>query len=271
MHLVNKEGESVVRRNCLVGFTGYVGTTLLAQTAFDELYNSSNIESIKGMEFDLVVCAAAPAVKWKANQAPEEDLANINQLISCLKEVKAEKFVLISTVDVYSTPIKVDESTNIQAETAEPYGKHRFYLEQFVTQTFHDHLIIRLPGLFGKGLKKNFIYDLIHDNALHLTHYLSEFQFYNMNHLWDDIQIAIANSLSLVNFATEPVSAKEIAQAGLNINFSNETEKKPVSYDMRSLYSHIFGDRDNKEYMKSKGKVLQEIKAFIEEEKRALR
>nr|WP_280922051.1 NAD-dependent epimerase/dehydratase family protein [Paenibacillus sp. PvR133] len=268
--MVNKEGESVVKKNCLVGFTGYVGSTLLAQTTFDELYNSSNIESIKGMEYDLVVCAAAPAVKWKANQAPEEDLANINQLISCLKEVKAQKFVLISTVDVYSTPIKVDESANIQTETAEPYGKHRFYLEQFVTKTFHDHLIIRLPGLFGKGLKKNFIYDLIHDNALHLTHHLSEFQFYNMNHLWDDIQIALDNSLSIVNFATEPVSAKEIARAGLNINFSNETEKKPVLYDMRSLYSHIFSDRDNKEYMKSKKEVLQEIKAFIEEEKRAL-
>lgn len=259
-----------MKKNCLVGFTGYVGSTLLAKTAFDELYNSSNIESIKGKEYDLVVCAAAPAVKWKANQAPEEDLANINQLISCLKEVKAQKFVLISTVDVYSTPIKVDESANIQTEITEPYGKHRFYLEQFVTKTFQDHLIIRLPGLFGKGLKKNFIYDLIHDNALHLTHHLSEFQFYNMNHLWDDIQIALANSLSIVNFATEPVSAKEIAQAGLNINFSNETEKKPVSYDMRSLYSHIFSDRDNKEYMKSKEEVLQEIKVFIEEEKRAL-
>lgn len=257
-------------KSCLVGYTGFVGTTLLTQTDFDDLYNSSNIESIQNKKYNLVVCAAAPAVKWKANQAPQKDIDNINRLMASLKEVKAEKFVLISTVDVYVRPIDVDEDTEINPEVTEPYGRHRYYLEQFVEEHFENYLIIRLPGLFGKGLKKNFIYDLIHSNTLELTNYKSEFQFYNMNRLWDDIQIALNNSLSLVNFTTEPVSALEIAEYSVGIPFKNETEKKPVYYNMRSKYANVLNPEAKEGYLKSKEVILLEISAFIEEEKRVI-
>ena len=269
MRLIINEGGLRLDNKCLVGYTGYVGTTLLTQTHFDDLYNSSNIETIQNKEYDLVICAAAPAVKWKANQSPQEDLDNIKRLILSLKKVRAEKFVLISTVDVYMNPIDVNEASEIDPEATEPYGRHRYYLEQFVRGNFANHLIIRLPGLFGKGLKKNFIYDLIHSNALHLTHHKSEFQFYNMASLWDDIQLSLNNSLSLVNFATEPVSPFEIAQHSLGTLFSNETEKAPVFYNMRSKYANIFNLEAQEEYMKSKESILQEISAFIEDEKRS--
>lgn len=75
-----------MNKTCLLGYTGFVGTTLLTQTNFNDLYNSSNIKSIEDKEYGLVVCAAAPAVKWKANQAPLEDLDNINSLIESLKK-----------------------------------------------------------------------------------------------------------------------------------------------------------------------------------------
>ncbi|WP_249043414.1 NAD-dependent epimerase/dehydratase family protein [Paenibacillus faecis] len=257
-------------KRCLLGYTGYVGTTLLAQTKFDDLYNSKNIEKIRGKEYDLIICAAAPAVKWKANQAPIEDLDNISKLINSLKEVKANKFVLISTVDVYRNPANVDESTVIDLERTEPYGKHRFYLEQFICENFRDNLIIRLPGLFGKGLKKNFIYDIIHNNALDLTHCQSEFQFYNMTRLWGDIQIALNHKLSLVNFATEPVSAKEIAYESVGMIFTNETEKLPVQYNMKSKFAHLFNPKAPEGYMSSKVEVLGEIRSFILEERKQL-
>lgn len=258
-----------MNKNCLVGYTGYVGSTLLTQTEFDDVYNSSNIRDIKGKAYDLVICAAAPAVKWKANQAPEEDLSNINSLITCLKEVEANRFVLISTVDVYSEPVGVNEETPIEEEKAEPYGRHRYFLEQFVASNFEKHLIIRLPGLFGRGLKKNFIYDLVHNNALHLTHHKSQFQFYNMSNLWKDIQTALSNHLTLVNFATEPVCAEEIADYALQLKFTNVTEKKPVFYDMKSKYASIFSKEtsSSSSYIKTKKEVLKEIADFIKEEK----
>lgn len=40
------------------------------------------------------------------------------------------------------------------------YGKDRLWLENKVSDSF-DSLVIRLPGLYGKGLKKNFLYDYI--------------------------------------------------------------------------------------------------------------
>ena len=49
--------------NALLGYTGFVGTTLRAQTQFDALYNTQNIADIRGRHFDLVVCAAAAAVR----------------------------------------------------------------------------------------------------------------------------------------------------------------------------------------------------------------
>ena len=43
----------------------------------------------------------APAEKWRANLNPLEDEKNIDFLIYNLNNIKAKKFVLISTVDVF--------------------------------------------------------------------------------------------------------------------------------------------------------------------------
>lgn len=251
--------------NCLIGYTGFVGSNLMNQTEFKDTYNSKNIDMIKEKSYDVVVCAGAPAVKWKANQNPQQDYNNIQQLISNLRTVSTKYFILLSTVDVYQNPTLVDESTPINLEGTDPYGKHRYYLEEFVREEYGDYLIVRLPGLFGDGLKKNFIYDIIHNNCLHLTHFQSEFQFYNLNSLWKDIQIAQENNIKLINFCTEPVKPSEIAEYCMGSVFDNITEKAPVYYDMRSMYSSIY--KKNSTYMKTKIEVLNEIKEFIIKEK----
>src|SRR5258708_6219540 len=95
----------------LIRHTGFLGRVLKAQQPFDELYASRNIDSVRGKRFGLVVCAGASAVKWKAIQDPQADLAAIERLLSPLREVEAERFVLISTVDVYERPVCVDEDS----------------------------------------------------------------------------------------------------------------------------------------------------------------
>jgi hypothetical protein len=85
----------------LIGSTGFVGTTLRSQTSFDEYYHSTNINNIDEKSFDLVVCAAAPAKKWYANLHPDEDRNVIDSLIAHLKTIKAKKFILISTVEIF--------------------------------------------------------------------------------------------------------------------------------------------------------------------------
>ena len=48
---------------------------------------------------------------------------------------------------------------------------------------FPGALIVRLPGLFGAGLKKNLIYDFVHDNRLDLIHPDGQFQFYDLERI----------------------------------------------------------------------------------------
>ena len=48
----------------------------------------------------------------------------------------------------------------MDSENLPAYGKNRLQLERWVRQDHPDALIVRLPALYGKGLKKNFLYDL---------------------------------------------------------------------------------------------------------------
>ncbi|HCD03852.1 MAG TPA: pyridine nucleotide transhydrogenase, partial [Methylophaga sp.] len=90
--------------NALIGFSGFVGGTLLKQANFAACYRSTNIQEIENREFDVVVCAGAPAQKWIANREPADDRKKIDALISNLRTVKCKKFILISTVDVFKDP-----------------------------------------------------------------------------------------------------------------------------------------------------------------------
>tara|TARA_Y100000588_G_C14254316_1_gene924778 strand:+ start:779 stop:1732 length:954 start_codon:yes stop_codon:yes gene_type:complete len=143
----------------LIGYTGFVGGNIRTQSEFDKFYNSKNIEEIRGNEFELLVCAGVSAIKWLANKEPQEDLDKINYLIDQLKTIKTKKIVLISTIDVYDTPINIDESITPNSEQQDAYGRNRYHLEKWVMEHFDDYLIVRLPALIGTGLKKNFIYD----------------------------------------------------------------------------------------------------------------
>ena len=80
----------------LIGFSGFVGSTLLKQATFESLYRSRNISDIDGLTFNTVVCAGAPAQKWMANQDPEADRQKIDGLIAHLKTIQCKTFILIS-------------------------------------------------------------------------------------------------------------------------------------------------------------------------------
>lgn len=145
----------------LVGYTGFVGSNLCSKHIFDGLYDSKNIQSAYGTNPDLLVYSGVPAQKFLANKDPQKDLEVIKGAIDNIEKINPQKIVLISTIDVYKSTIGVDETTKIIPEDLQAYGKNRFYLEQWVMNHFSDYLIVHLPGLYGKNIKKNFIYDLI--------------------------------------------------------------------------------------------------------------
>ena len=67
----------------------------------------------------------------------------------------------IATIDVFKIPKGVDETSVIETEGLHAYGYNRYQLELWVRERYPDALIVRLPGLFGINIKKNFIYDFI--------------------------------------------------------------------------------------------------------------
>ncbi|MEM7688939.1 MAG: hypothetical protein AAF291_07935 [Pseudomonadota bacterium] len=145
----------------LIGHTGFVGSTLARQTRFAAGFNSATISESAGAHFDTLVCAAAPGSMLEANTAPEVDRAKIHALINHLSRIKADRFVLISSIAVLAEFAGGDDEGTRAFQTQLAYGKHRRELEAFVEDHFADHLIVRLPALFGQGLRKNFIFDLM--------------------------------------------------------------------------------------------------------------
>ena len=147
--------------NVLVGYTGFVGSNIYDKGDFDAVFNSQNISDAYGLEPDLLIYAGLRAEKYLANHAPEKDLELIVQAEENISRIKPKKLVLISTIDVFKVPDGVDETSDIDTENLHPYGYNRYQLELWVRKNYPDSLIIRLPGLFGKNIKKNFIYDYV--------------------------------------------------------------------------------------------------------------
>lgn len=147
--------------NALVGYTGFVGSNIYEAGNFDAVYNSRNIEEAFGTNPDLLIYAGLRAEKYLANNAPEKDMALIDEAYENIEKIGARKLVLISTIDVFKNPRGADENTVIDTDGLHPYGYDRYVLECKVRERYPDALIIRLPGLFGKNIKKNFIYDYI--------------------------------------------------------------------------------------------------------------
>lgn len=250
--------------NALIGFSGFVGRTLLKQAHFSDLYRSTNIHEIESREFDVVVCAGAPAQKWIANRDPVDDRKKIDSLIDHLRTIKCKTFILISTVDVFKEPIGVDESTPVEEAGLHAYGLHRRLLEKFVEQHFFGCLIVRLPGLVGPGLRKNVIFDFLNNNNLHAIESRGVFQFYPMVNLWFDIQKALEAGLSLVHLTAEPISVADVSLQGFGKPFTQTLENSPARYDMQTRHAQVFGSLGQYQY--SVRETILAIRAYAQSE-----
>lgn len=156
-------------RNCLIGHTGFVGSALARQAAFACNFNSANIDAIFGQDFATVVCAAAPGSMFEANRFPKRDRAGIDALIERLATIRAHRFILISSIAVLADFAGGDDEGTARFQQELAYGRHRRALEAFVETRFERHLIVRLPALFGSGLRKNFVFDMLNPVPSMLT------------------------------------------------------------------------------------------------------
>ncbi len=213
-----------------------------------------------------MVCCAVSAVKWQANRFPAEDRAAIDRLLENLALVTAQRSILISTVDVYPSTEGVDESFDPHGLANHPYGTNRLHVEDTIQQLFECVHIVRLPALFGPGLKKNVIYDLMHDNCLDAIHPHGSFQYYDVRRLWRDVQVVTRNNLKVANFATRPIETCEIVQRYFPGKQIASQAARPAAYDMRTQYGEYFGGGDR--YIYSAEQAMADLGDWILEDQK---
>lgn len=249
--------------SALIGHTGFVGSTLAREGGYDHLFNSKNIDSIRGRRFDRVVCAGVSAVKWQANKDPDADWAGIQRLLEPLEDVEAEVFTLISTVDVYPSPVGVTERDELDRTAGQPYGRHRLAVEDWVRSRFPRVHVIRLPGLFGAGLKKNIIFDMLTDNNLEVINPDSTFQWYDLGRLPEDVARLEAQDLELLNMAVEPVSTEAIRSRFFPDKEIGARPAPAGAYDMRSVHASAFGGSGD--YQIAAPEMMRRLGDFLEQ------
>lgn len=168
----------------IVGYTGFVGSNLCYSTKFDAYYNSKNIQDAFGTQPDLLIYSGVRAEMFLANNFPDKDLAIINNAIDNIRKIEPKRVVLISSIAVYNQTYDVDEDTSIDKEKSTAYGRNRRILEEWVELNCSNSLIVRLPGIFGINLKKNFVFDMINI----IPSMLTKVKYEELSELSDDIR-----------------------------------------------------------------------------------
>lgn len=227
--------------NLLVGFSGFVGSNIASQFTFDGLFNSKNIREAYYSKPDLLVYSGLKAEKFLANKFPQNDYEDSISAIENIEKINPIRIVLISTIDVYHKYIDVDEDTKINKDQLEPYGFHRLLVEEWVEHHFSNSLIVRLPALFGKNLKKNFIYDMINiiptflseEKYLYLIqkdHRITHFYFKNTEKLYKCREITGLEKEMLISIFS-----------GLDFNALNFTDSRASYqfYNLAYIWKHI--------------------------------
>ena len=158
---INVQRGIAMSCDLLVGSTGFVGGNLLAKHTFAAECHSSDITAQYGTRPDLCVYAGVPAAMFLANADPEADLAVMRAARENIRQIAPKRLVLISSIAVLADSRGVYEDSPAQDTEALPaYGKNRLQLERWVREDFPDALIVRLPALYGAGIRKNFLFDL---------------------------------------------------------------------------------------------------------------
>jgi nucleoside-diphosphate-sugar epimerase len=183
----------------------------------------------------------------------------VEALLGNLAEVSAARVVVVSTIDVYGSPRDVDEES--PPDPVEPYGVNRLLFEERVREGFDSVLIVRLPALYGPGLRKNALYDLLNDRMLEAIRPDAAFQWYDVRRLWAGISRCWDAGLELANFATEPVLTRELIEREFPGFVAAEHEGEPPRYDMRTRHAESLGGHGH--YLESADEVLSGLSGFV--------
>ncbi len=246
--------------DALIGHSGFVGGNLRAAHPFAACFNSTDIDAARDRSFGLLVCAGVRAEKWIANRDEAADQAGIEKLLAVLRTIRARKAVLISTTDVYADTRGRTEDDPVDIAGNQPYGRNRALLEIAFREIFPDALIVRLPGLFGPGLKKNVVHDLIKDHEVEKIDTEGVHQYYDVRWLWKDLRRAMDAGIRTLNITAPPMRVADLCREVFAVRYDHPGPR-PAAYDMRSVHDHRWGGSEG--YLYDAPTVLSAMKEFV--------
>ena len=98
-------------------------------------------------------------------------------------------------------------------------------------------------------------------SALNFTDSRSSYQFYPLSRLWQDIQAALQNNLTILHLATEPVQAGELYEQLTENKFDNRLAKSPMRYDYWTVHGNAFNVPGR--YLLNKKEIVDAIRKFL--------
>ncbi len=229
------------------GANGFVGKSVCSSLASKENFcvipvtrdnNSVHI----GKNYNIVINAAAPAARFWAKNNPEKDFVEtVQKTADIFYGCTFDKFIQISTV-----------SARCQLDTV--YGRHKLAAESICN--FGNHLVVRLSSMFGEGLKKGVLIDMLMGNKIFLDAE-SRYSFCSVDFVagyitsnFDKtgvIEVGASNALRLKDIA-EHLNADVIFDGPFDVQ---EIENPDISFpDSREVFKYL-------DSMKTKLNLLQ--------------
>jgi len=241
----------------LIGATGFVGSNYMTQFPKTKSVTRADLYNLnRRIKCESLIIAAPSAEKWRANANPKEDLDSSQHLLDKIMDTfQPDRTLVFSTVDVYGVPVKVDETA--KAEPLGAYGRNRLWFSSQLQSSLPSTTVIRLPGLFGPGLRKNIIFDILHNRTTEIAKInpASSFQ-------WAEISWAVRMSKSYLdqsvvtrNLAVAPIEVSDIPIMG---NWREQLSHTAplVNYDVRTL-------EGSSGYLMSRDEVVRGLESWI--------
>lgn len=237
----------------IIGAEGFVGSALVRHlSSFPSLslrtVTRGNYDESRGLRSDIVIDCAGNSRKYLAEENPLRDFElSVTHRLRTLLDFPAGLQLHISSVDVYSdltSTATTREDSPVDAARTSRYGFHRLLAEQVLQRYCERWLIVRLAGMVGPGLRKNPVYDLLHQQPLRI-HPDSQYQFLHTADvaaiLWDLVERGREGEI--MNICGEGlISPRQVAQtAGVILNLSllaPEAQPRIVDVNNGKLRAH---------------------------------
>lgn len=252
-------------KRALIGYTGFVGASLLAAGGFSHGFNRADAEEARGIRFDEVVVAAMPCLAAHPDDA--DDAQAVAALAALLEGLTAQRCVLLSSAELFEGPGRFDETA--APAPSRPAGLRRLQLEQRVVAHFPASTLVRLPGLFGEGLKANALADLLAGRAEAIDP-AAQGQWYPLRRLPADLARISGAGLALTHLAPAPIAFSEILARhfpGLAATDLAATGRAAPTPELTTRHAALFGGEGD--YTMSTSQALAALGDFLKQRRRA--